>query len=414
MLEASHHYFHKAATVLDLSDKLRDILLTPRRVVKVEIVTETDDGKLLKHLGFRVQHNAARGPMKGGLRYHPTVDEDHATALANLMTWKTAVVDIPYGGAKGGIDVDPTKLTDNELQSVTREFVTRIKEVIGPMQDIPAPDVNTNAKIMGWIMDEYSRHYGFSPAVVTGKPLQLFGSPGREEATGRGVMYTLEEALKDQGKTLGSQRVAVQGFGNVGSNAARLIAEQGARIVAVADHIGGVSNKDGLDIPALIEYVREKRTVDGFSGGDAFEKDEIIAWDADVLIPAAIEDVIHKDNAGTVRANIIVEGANGPTTPEADEILVQRGVTVIPDILANAGGVTVSYFEWAQNVQHYRWELERVNDELSKIMRRSYAAVCDVAREKKIDLRTAAFVLAIHRVGEAALARRYTREELRF
>ncbi len=414
MLEASHHYFHKAATVLDLSDKLRDILLTPRRVVKVEIVTETDDGKLLKHLGFRVQHNAARGPMKGGLRYHPTVDEDHATALANLMTWKTAVVDIPYGGAKGGINVDPTKLTDNELQSVTREFVTRIKEVIGPMQDIPAPDVNTNAKIMGWIMDEYSRHYGFSPAVVTGKPLQLFGSPGREEATGRGVMYTLEEALKDQGKTLEGQRVAVQGFGNVGSNAARLIGEQGARIVAVADHIGGVSNKDGLDILALIEYVRDKRTVDGFSGGDAFEKDEIIAWDADVLIPAAIEDVIHKHNAGTVRANIIVEGANGPTTPEADEILVQRGVTVIPDILANAGGVTVSYFEWAQNVQHYRWELERVNDELSKIMRRSYAAVCDVAQQKKVDLRTAAFVLAIHRVGEAALARRYTREEIRF
>ncbi len=412
MLEASHRYFHKAATVLDLSDKIRNILLTPRRVVKVEIVTETDDGELLKHIGFRVQHNSARGPMKGGLRYHPTVDEDHATALANLMTWKTAVVDIPYGGAKGGIDVDPTKLTTNELQLVTREFVSQIKEVIGPTQDIPAPDVNTNATIMGWIMDEYSKHYGFSPAVVTGKPLQLFGSPGREEATGRGVMYTLEEALKDQGKTLKDQRVAVQGFGNVGSNAARLIAEQGARIVAVADHIGGVSNADGLDVPALIEYVHEKRTVDGFSGGDAFDKDEIITWEADVLIPAAIEDVIHEDNAGEVRASIIVEGANGPTTPEADEILIERGITVVPDILANAGGVTVSYFEWAQNIQQYRWELERVNDELSRIMRRSYAAVRDVAEEKKLDMRTAAFVLAIRRVGQAALARRHTRTEI--
>ncbi len=412
MLEASHRYFHKAATVLDLSDKIRNILLTPRRVVKVEIVTETDDGELLKHLGFRVQHNSARGPMKGGLRYHPTVDEDHATALANLMTWKTAVVDIPFGGAKGGIDVDPTKLTNNELQSVTREFVSQIKEVIGPTLDIPAPDVNTNATIMGWIMDEYSKSYGFSPAVVTGKPLQLFGSPGREEATGRGVMYTLEEALKDQGKAVKDQRIAVQGFGNVGSNAARLIAEQGARIVAVADHVGGVSNADGLDVPALVEYVQEKRTVDGFSGGDTIDKDEIITWDADVLIPAAIEDVIHEDNAGEVRASIIVEGANGPTTPEADEILIERGITVVPDILANAGGVTVSYFEWAQNIQQYRWELERVIDELSKIMRRSYAAVRDVAREKKLDMRTAAFVLAIRRVGQAALARRHTREEI--
>ena len=412
MLEATHHYFHKAATVLDLSDKLRNILLTPQRVVKVEIVTESDDGELLKHLGFRVQHNAARGPMKGGLRYHPTVDEDHATALANLMTWKTAVVDVPYGGAKGGIDVDPDKLSRSELQSVTRAFVSQIKEIIGPTLDIPAPDMNTNATVMGWIMDEYSRYYGFSPAVVTGKPLELFGSAGREEATGRGVMYTLEEALKDQGKTLKGQRIAVQGFGNVGSHAARLSAEQGAKIVAVSDHIGGVSNEDGLDVAALVEYVSKKRTVDGFSGGESFDKDEIISWDADVLIPAAIEDVIHKDNAGEVRAGIVVEGANGPTTPEADEILVERGVTVVPDILANAGGVTVSYFEWAQNIQQYRWELERVNEELSKIMRRSYAAVRDVAQERKLDLRTAAFVLAIRRVGKAALARRHTRAEI--
>jgi glutamate dehydrogenase (NAD(P)+) len=227
-------------------------------------------------------------------------------------------------------------------------------------------------------------------------------------------MYTLEETLKDQGKTLTGQRVAVQGFGNVGSNAARLIAEQGARIVAVADHIRGVANPDGLDVPALIEYVRTNHTVDGFSGGDAFDKDAVITWDADILIPAAIEDVIHKDNAGEVRATIIVEGANGPTTPEADDILAKRDIVVVPDILANAGGVTVSYFEWAQNIQHYRWELERVNDELAKIMRRSYAAVRDIAREKNLDLRTAAFVLAIRRVGQAALARRHIREEINF
>ena len=413
MLEASHHYFHKAATVLDLSDNVRNILLSPRRVVKVELITEMDDGRLVKHQGYRVQHNSARGPMKGGLRYHPSVDEDHATALANLMTWKTAVVDIPFGGAKGGIDVDASKLSQSELQAVTREFVSRIKEVIGPTQDIPAPDMNTNAAVMGWIMDEYSKHYGFSPAVVTGKPMELFGSPGRDEATGRGVMYTLEEILKDQGKTLKGQRIAVQGFGNVGSHGARLMAEQGAKIVAVADHIGGVSNPEGLDIPALIEYALEKHTVDGFSGGDSFDKNEIITWDADVLIPAAIEDVIDKDNAGDVRAKIVVEAANGPTTPEADEILVKRGITVVPDILANAGGVTVSYFEWAQNIQQYRWELERVNSELSKIMRRSYAAVRDIAQEKNLDLRTAAFTLSIRRVGKASLARRHTREEIK-
>ncbi|RLA29858.1 MAG: glutamate dehydrogenase [Gammaproteobacteria bacterium] len=334
--------------------------------------------------------------------------------MANLMTWKTAVVDIPYGGAKGGINVDVAKRSNAELQSITREFVSQIKEVIGPTQDIPAPDMNTNATTMGWIMDEYSKYYGFSPAVVTGKPLELFGSPGREEATGRGVMYTLEEALKDQGKTLKGQRVAVQGFGNVGSNAARLIAEQGASIVAVADHIGGVANTDGLDVAALIEHMNANHTVDGFSGGDAFDKDAIITWDADVLIPAAIEDVIHKDNAGEIQATIIVEGANGPTTPEADDILLERGIVVVPDILANAGGVTVSYFEWAQNMQHYRWELERVNDELAKIMRRSYAAVRDIAQEKNIDLRTASFVLAIRRVGAAALARRHVSEDIRF
>ena len=413
MLEESHYYFNQAADVLDLSDNIRRIALTPFRVVKVEIVTEDDQGQLMHHIGYRVQHNPARGPMKGGLRYHPSVDEDHTTALANLMTWKTAVVDVPYGGAKGGIDCDPAMMSERELDGVTRQFVSQIKEIIGPTLDIPAPDVNTNAKVMGWIMDEYSKYNGFSPAVVTGKPVHLFGSEGRDEATGRGVMYVLEEALKERSKSLSDVTVAIQGFGNVGSHAARLIAEQGGKILAVADHMGGVSNTDGLDIPALVEWAAEHGTVKGFPDGDVFDGPEVLTWDVDVLIPAALEDVITKENAGDIRADIVVEAANGPTTPQADEILQERGVLVIPDILANAGGVTVSYFEWAQNIQQFRWELERINDELSKIMRRSYAAVNAIVKEKNVSPRTAAFILAIRRVGRAVLSRRYTSEDIR-
>ena len=413
MLEESHYYFNQAADVLDLSDNIRRIALTPFRVVKVEIVTEDDQGQLMHHIGYRVQHNPARGPMKGGLRYHPSVDEDHTTALANLMTWKTAVVDVPYGGAKGGIDCDPAMMSERELDGVTRQFVSQIKEIIGPTLDIPAPDVNTNAKVMGWIMDEYSKYNGFSPGVVTGKPVHLFGSEGRDEATGRGVMYVLEEALKERSKSLSDVTVAIQGFGNVGSHAARLIAEQGGKILAVADHMGGVSNTDGLDIPALVEWAAEHGTVKGFPDGDAFDGPEVLTWDVDVLIPAALEDVITKENAGDIRADIVVEAANGPTTPQADEILQERGVLVIPDILANAGGVTVSYFEWAQNIQQFRWELERINDELSKIMRRSYAAVNAIVKEKNVSPRTAAFILAIRRVGRAVLSRRYTSEDIR-
>jgi len=274
-----------------------------------------------------------------------------------------------------------------------------------PTTDIPAPDVNTNARVMGWIMDEYSKYAGFSPGVVTGKPLHLFGSEGRDEATGRSVMVVLDEALKERGKTWQDIRVAVQGFGNVGANAARLVAEQGARIVAVADHMGGVSNDNGLDIHALNDWVREHRTVKGFDGGDPFDGPEVITWDVDVLIPAALEDAINEDNVNEVKADIIVEGANGPTTPAAHDALVQRGVLIVPDILANAGGVTVSYFEWVQNIQQFRWQKERIDRELTDMMRKAYAAVREVAEEHSIDLRTAAFVLAIRRVGEAANAR---------
>ena len=408
MLSESHRYFHDAAEVLGLSQKIREILVTPMRVVKVEIVVEGDNGDLKHHLGYRVQHNASRGPMKGGLRYHPTVDEDHSTALANLMTWKTAVVDVPFGGAKGGINCDPYELSERELHAITRTFVAQAADIIGPTRDIPAPDMNTNAKVMAWIMDEYSKFHGFSPGVVTGKPPHLFGSPGREEATGRGVMYVLQDTLKDQGKSLADVSVALQGFGNVGSHAARLISEQGAKVVAVGDHAGGVANSEGLNVAELIGWVGEHRTVKGFPGGDAFHSPEVLTWDADVLIPAALGDVLTEENAHDVRASVIVEAANGPTTPAADEIFRQRGITVVPDILANAGGVTVSYFEWAQNIQQFRWEYERVRNELEKYMRNAYSAVKHVALGKKLDLRTAAFVLAIQRVGQARLSRQYT------
>jgi len=414
MLAESHFYFNKAADVLGLSDKVRTILLTPHRTVKVGIAIEGEDGELQSYEGYRVQHNLARGPMKGGLRYHPAMDEDHAAALANLMTWKTAVVDVPFGGAKGGINCDPHALSERDLFQITVRFVEQMKEVIGPTTDIPAPDVNTNAKVMGWIMHEYSKYAGFSPGVVTGKPLDLFGSEGREAATGRGVMDVLAEVLAEQGKSFEGITVAVQGFGNVGNNAARLIAERGAKIVAVADHTGGVCRDSGLDVPALINWVSEQGGVAGFSGGDAFDGAEIVTWNADVFIPAALEDAITKNNAADVRASIIVEGANGPTTPEAHEILCDRNVLIIPDILANAGGVTVSYFEWAQNIQQFRWDEERVNQELDKKMSKAYRSVREVASEHGIDMRTAAFVLAIRRVGKAALARIHVNTKLPF
>jgi glutamate dehydrogenase (NAD(P)+) len=414
MLEASRLYFRKAADALELPPLVREILLTPFRVVKVELVIEGDTGDLLHFLGFRVQHNRARGPLKGGLRYHPSVDEDEATALATLMTWKTAVVDVPFGGAKGGINCDPATLSTRELDTLTRQFVERIKDVIGPTLDIPAPDVNTDGRIMGWIMDEYSKYAGFSPGVVTGKPLQLFGSPGREEATGRGVTVVLEEALAEQKRGLKDVTIALQGFGNVGSHTARLSAARGARIVAVGDHAGGVTNAKGLDVEALAQWTKSHRTVKGFPGGEAFNGPDVLTWEADVLIPAALGDVLTRDNAAQVRAGIIVEGANAPTTPEADEIFQRRGIFVVPDILANAGGVTVSYFEWAQNIQQFRWELERVNDELDRTMRRAYAAVRSVARERAVDLRTAAHVVAIRRVGEAALARTALKHAIKF
>ncbi len=405
MLEATNRFFNNAADHLGLDERMRTILTTPRRVVRVEIVTESDSGELMHHLGFRVQHNQARGPMKGGLRFHPDMDEDHAASLASLMTWKTAVVDIPYGGAKGGINCDPSKLSQAELHRITTTFVSLIREIIGPTLDIPAPDVNTNATVMAWIMDEYSKYYGFSPGVVTGKPVDLFGSLGREEATGRGVMYALEECLKESDRTLSDVTVAIQGFGNVGSHAARLIHQQGGSIVAVSDISGGIRNEKGLDIPALLEWVANHKVVEGFPGGESIEGADVLTCSCDVLIPAALENAITADNAPAVQAGIVVEAANGPLTPEAHRILVDRNITVVPDILANAGGVTVSYFEWSQNIQQFQWEEARVIEELEKKMRRAYQAVAALARDERLDLRTAAFVLAIKRVVRAASTR---------
>ncbi|MDH4108394.1 MAG: glutamate dehydrogenase [Gammaproteobacteria bacterium] len=412
MLETTNLFFNRAADYLDLTEQHRDILRTPNRVVRVEIITESDDGGLHHHLGYRVQHSAARGPMKGGLRYHPSMDEDHAASLASLMTWKTAVANIPYGGAKGGINCDPSKLSESELYRITTTFVELIKEIIGPTRDIPAPDVNTNPQIMAWIMDAYSKFYGFSPGVVTGKPVDLFGSYGREEATGRGVMYVLEECLSDQGRKLADVTVAVQGFGNVGSNAARLLAERGSRFVAVSDITGGLYNEKGIDIPALLDWVREHRGVEGFPGADGVPGDDVLTCKADVLIPAALEEAVTVDNAKGVQAGIVVEAANSPLTAGAHDVLVGRGVTIIPDILANAGGVTVSYFEWSQNIQQFRWEEARVVEELEKIMRRAYRDVASLSASASLDMRTAAFALAVKRVVKAAALRRSVRQAL--
>ena len=414
MLEDTHAYFHEAADVLKLSDKIREILWSPMRIVKVEIVTETDDGQLMHHSGFRVQHNMARGPMKGGLRYHPTVDEDDAIALAGLMTWKTAVANIPYGGAKGGINCDPSQLSKKELDDITRVFVDRIHEFIGPNEDIPAPDVNTGPQEMAWIMDEYSKYHGHSPAVVTGKPINLGGSLGRTEATGRGVILVLEEALKHRNESLEGKRIAIQGFGNVGSYAGMLAHDLGAKIVAVADHTGGICHDNGIDPHVLADYVKAEGGVAGFSGADKMDGNDIIGYDCDVLLPCALGGVITGENADSIKAAIIVEGANAPTTPDAGKILHEKGVLVIPDTLANAGGVTVSYFEWAQNIQQFHWTLERVREELAGYMQRAYQNVAERMEEHNCDMRTAALVLGITRVGRAALTRRTVREKIPF
>jgi glutamate dehydrogenase (NAD(P)+) len=339
--------------------------------------------------------------MKGGIRYHPQVDNDEVNALAALMTWKTAVVDLPYGGAKGGIAVDPKQLTSGELQRLTRIFTKRIHDVIGPYTDVPAPDMGTNSQTMAWIVDEYEKFHGHAPGVVTGKPVELGGSLGRDAATGRGLLFAAECLFESMGKKVADFTYAIQGFGNVGSWAARLFHEAGGRIVAASDVRGAVRNPAGLDVRALCKHASAQKTVAGFSGGEAYSADNLVSENCDVLIPAALGDVLTKANAEAVRAKIILEGANHPTDPEADAILLKKGVTLLPDIYANAGGVTVSYFEWVQNVQQYRWDEDRVNAELRKRMRAAFADLQAVRAKHNCDLRTAAFVLAVGRVAQA-------------
>jgi glutamate dehydrogenase (NAD(P)+) len=401
--EATNHFLRKAMQRMDLAEHIQTLLVTPTREVKVEVPIELDDGSIAVFTGFRVQHSNARGPYKGGLRYHPLMDDEHSRALASLMTWKTAVVDIPYGGGKGGINCDPAKLSERELERATRRFIQQIHELIGPQVDIPAPDVNTNATTMGWIMSEYSKFHGFSPAVVTGKPLDLHGSPGREEATGRGILYIAQEVLKRLNRKVEGTSFAVQGFGNVGSNAARLLHAAGGKVVAVSDVKGGIYSKAGLDIPAVLKHLAETRSVVGFPGADAMSNEALLTCECDVLVPAALDGVITKENAPEVRAEIILEGANGPTLPDADEILHKRERIVVPDILTNAGGVTVSYFEWVQNLQSFRWELDEINDKLARRMRAAFETIWNLATTKKISLREAAFIVAIGRVGRATL-----------
>jgi glutamate dehydrogenase (NAD(P)+) len=352
--------------------------------------------------------------MKGGLRYHPEVDGEEVLGLAALMTWKTAVVNLPYGGAKGGISCDPSLLSVKELERVTRKFVDQIQDVIGPTRDIPAPDVNTNPQVMAWVMDQYSRYHGHSPAVVTGKPLDLYGSKGREAATGRGLLYISREILRDVNLPPRGARFAIQRFGNVGSHTARLLWEDGAVIVAVSDVLGGVRNPQGLDIPNLFEHVQRTGTVTGYAGGQACTNEDVLTADCDVLIPAALGHVLTRENASAVRARLIIEGANGPTTPEADRVLQKRGIDLIPDIIANAGGVTVSYYEWIQNKRMERWSEGEVDQRLEKAMKRYYRIIRDISRNqprktdmhdsrayclgKTVDPRCAAMILALKRI----------------
>ena len=406
LFENVNRQFDEAADILGMAPEVREVLKTPYREVAVALPIRMDDGSLKVFHGYRVQHNGVRGPQKGGIRFHPEVDLDDVRALASLMTWKTAVVNIPFGGAKGGVTCDPSKMSLHELESLTRRYTAKISMVIGPNRDIPAPDVNTNAQTMAWVMDEFGRKAGHAPACVTGKPIELGGSQGREAATGKGVAIITREACGVLGINLKGARVVLQGFGNVGSYTAKFLDEMGAKIVAVADHAGGVRNTAGLDVKALSAHVKaNKGSVAGFSGGEAFPKEEVFAQDCDILIPAALGGVITKENAAGIKAKLIVEGANAPTTTSADHILKDRGVTVIPDILANAGGVTVSYFEWVQNLQQFFWDEAEVFEKEEKIMVQAFHDVHDKVKKHGCTYRTAAFVLALERVQKANMLR---------
>ena len=400
--EVAQRQFDLAAERLGLDPGMRLVLREPRREFTVHFPVHMDDGSVEVFTGYRVQHNLGRGPAKGGIRYHQDVSLDEVKALAMWMTWKCAVVGIPYGGGKGGVIVDPKQLTKKELEGLTRRYFTEIEILVGPEKDIPAPDVNTNAQIMAWMMDTYSMHAGHTvPGVVTGKPISLGGSEGRNEATARGCVYTIVDAARHLGMNLNKARVAVQGFGNAGSIAARLIGEEGSTVVAVSDSTGGIHNPAGLDIAKVVNWKSEHGTVQGFPGATDITNAAVLEVDCDILIPAALENQITSRNAGNIKARVIAEAANGPTTPEADEILYKAGVFLIPDILCNAGGVTVSYFEWVQDLNRDHWSETVVNAKLKEIMVKAFHETLDVATREQVNMRTAAYLLAVKRVADA-------------
>ena len=399
-----NHWFDLAADRMELRDDIREVVRTSYREVQVQVPVMLGDGKIHVFKGFRVQHNGARGPYKGGIRYHPEVDLDEVRALAQLMTWKTALTDVPFGGAKGGVNCDATALDESELQQITRSFIDKIEKVLGPQRDIPAPDVGTNAQTMAWMMDEYGKLHGHTPAIVTGKPISLEGSYGREAATGRGIVHMFREAAPALGLQPADCRVVLQGFGNVGSWAARIIAQLGATVIGVSDAHGAVHGADGLDPEALAQHVRAGGKVAEFDGegAEAITPEELLALECEVFIPAALGGMIHAGNADRLNAH-------SPTTPQADEILAGKGVHVVPDVMANAGGVVVSYFEWVQNLQHFRWDEREVNEKLGSIMRRTYREVSARASEEDVPMRVAAYQTGIERVVDAARTRGYIR-----
>jgi len=406
-----NHWFDLAADRMDLRDDIRAVVRTSYREVQVQIPVMLADGKIHVFSGFRVQHNGSRGPYKGGIRYHPEVNLDEVRALATLMTWKTAVVDIPFGGAKGGVNCDASALDEAALQQVTRSFIDRIEKVLGPQRDIPAPDVGTNAQTMAWMMDEYGKLHGHTPAIVTGKPISLEGSYGREAATGRGIVHMFREAAQTLDLQPSDCRVVILGFGNVGSWAARILAQLGCTVIGVSDAHGALHAEDGIDPEALQAHVRAGGTLPEYEaeGVETITPDELLGLECEVFIPAALGGMIHAGNADLLNTRMVVEGANSPTTPKADEILAGKGVHVVPDVMANAGGVVVSYFEWVQNLQHFRWNEREVNEKLGTIMRRAYREVAARAAEDEVSLRVAAYQTGIERVVEAARTRGYIR-----
>ena len=405
--ETVRHWFERAAERLGVADDVAAVLRSSYREVQVQVPIKRSDGRIHVYQGYRVQHNGARGHYKGGIRFHPEVDLDEVRALAELMSWKTAIVGVPFGGAKGGVNVAPNDLEPAERQQVARSFIDKIEKVLGPTRDIPAPDVGTNAQTMAWFMNEYGKLHGHTPAIVTGKPIALEGSSGREAATGRGVVYCFQEAAPDLDLDPGETRFAVQGYGNVGSWAARILQGLGATMVAVSDATGAIHSEEGIDADALQQHLGEGGALTEYGRAEPLSGEEFLGVECDLFVPAALGGMIHADNADLLRCRMIVEGANSPVTPKADEILADKGITVVPDLLANAGGVVVSYFEWVQNLQHFRWEEDEINERLKRIMQRAYGEVSARAEEYGEPMRVGAFALGIERVLDAARTRGY-------